>query len=139
MNDVALLARLAGVFGRFDPVPVDVGVAAVGAGRLAGHVAAALVLVADGLPGARGGGRLLGFAGGGGRVELEIESDGSAVELTGVASGVGELWVRWPGGERIVDVDPWGRFTAVGLPAGPLSVAVRGVGAPDAVGPWFVG
>ncbi|HEX4720887.1 MAG TPA: hypothetical protein VH333_00125 [Pseudonocardiaceae bacterium] len=136
MNDSELLARLADVLDRFDPVPAEVEMAATGAGRLAGRVASTLALVADGLPGARGGGRLLGFAGDGRRVELEIESDGSVVELTGVASGVAELRVRWPGGERVVDVDSWGRFTVAGLPAGPLSMVVR---APDAVGPWFVG
>ena len=135
-DDLELLARLADVFDRFDPVPTDVETAATGARQLVGRVASALALVADGLPGARGGGRLLGFAGGGRRVELEIESDGLTVELTGVASGVAELWVRWPGGERAVDVDSWGRFTVTGLPAGPLSLAVR---EPDAVGPWFVG
>lgn len=139
MNDAELLRRLAVMFEKFDPVPPDIDATAMRAGQLAGHPSTALALVADGLPGTRGDGRLLGFAGNGGRIELEIDSDGLTVELTGVASTVGELWVRWPSGNRHVDVDTWGRFSVVGLPTGPLSLTVRADGAPDAVGPWFVG
>jgi hypothetical protein len=139
MNDAELLGRLADMFELFDPVPAGIGRAAVQAGSLTGPVTA-LALVADGLPGAvRGGGRLLGFAGPGGRVDVEVDGAGGTVELTGIIAAAGELWARWPGGARCVDVDAWGRFTVSGLPAGPLSLLLRADGMPDAVGPWFVG
>jgi hypothetical protein len=133
VNDAELLRQLAEAFEKFDPMPAAIGVAASAAGLLAGHASTALVLVADGLPGTRGGGRL-GFAGDERRIELEIDSDGVTVNLTGVASGVEELRIRWPTGDRPIDIDTGGRFSVAGLPAGPLSLAIRGV-----VGPWFVG
>lgn len=135
MTDADLLARLAELFARFDPMPVRIGRAAAGAGALAGRDSGSLALVVPG--GIRGGEHVVGFAGAAGRVDVEIDGDGVAVELTGVASIVGELWVRWPGGARRVDVDAWGRFAVSGLPAGPLSLAV--CGNTVAVGPWFVG
>ncbi len=134
MNDEELLRRLGEVFERYDPVPVGIGAAAVRAGVLAGSVSSALALVADGdVDGVRGvGGRLLGFAWPGGRVDVQIDV---GVRLTGLVSGLmGSLWVRWPGGSRLVSVDSAGRFVVDGLPAGPLSLVVSG-----AVGPWFVG
>ena len=135
MTDAELLARLAALFARFDPVPAGIGRAAVGAGALAGRDSGSLAVVASG--GVRGGEHVVGFAGAAGRVDMEIDGDGVTVELTGVASVVGELWVRWPGGARRVDVDDWGRFVASGLPAGPLSLVVCGDAV--AVGPWVVG
>lgn len=135
MNDAELLGRLAAVFDRFDPVPAGIGRAAISAGRLAGSAPSALALVADGTPGAvRGGGRLLGFAGAGGRVDVQVDVEDTGVVLTGLVTAAGRLLVRWPDGSRPVDVDPWGRFTVSGLPAGPLSLVLDG-----AVGPWFVG
>ncbi len=145
MNDAELLRRLADVFERFDPVPAGIGQAAVLAGGRArdGGSSTALALVADGVPGTgvRGGGRLLGFAGPGCRIDVAVDAvdaDGSTVELTGLASPSVGVWVRWPGGSRRVDVDPWGRFTVSGLPAGPLSLMSRVDGRPAALGPWFV-
>lgn len=133
MNDEELLRRLADVFERYDPVPVGIGVDAVRAGVLAGSASSALVLVADGDGAVRGaGGRLLGFAWPGGRVDVQIDA---GVRLTGLVSGlIGSLWVRWPGGSRRLSVDSVGRFVVDGLPPGPLSLVVSG-----AVGPWFVG
>ena len=132
MSDRELLARVARAFERADPV---VGVAdAVRAGALAGSGAGALVLVTAGVRG----GRLLGFVGGGGRVDAEVDGDGVAVSLSGVTTADGELRVRWPRGKRLVDVDAWGRFVVDGLPAGPLSFVVRAADGVDAVGPWFV-
>ena len=133
MNDQELLRRLADVLDRYDPVPAGIGVDAVAAGLLAGSASAALVLVADGAGAVRGvGGRVLGFAWPGGRLDVQIDA---GVRLTGLVSGlIGSLWVRWPGGSRVVSVDSVGRFVVGGLPSGPLSFVVAG-----AVGPWFVG
>lgn len=136
MNDRGLLGRLAGVFERHDPVPADVVAAAELAGRLVRPARSwtALALV-DGTAGVRGDAGMIGFADRWGRVDVEVRTG----RLTGLCRGPGAVWVRWPGGERAVDVDDLGRFTVTGLPAGPLSVVVRRAGSPDAVGPWFVG
>jgi hypothetical protein len=134
MNDEELLRRLADVFERYDPVPVGIGADAVRAGALAGSASSALVLVADGdVGGVRGaGGRLLGFAWPGGRLDVQIDA---GVRLTGVVSGLmGSLRVRWPDGSRRVSVDSVGRFVVGGLPPGPLSFVLSG-----SVSPWFVG
>jgi hypothetical protein len=133
MNDQELLRRLADVLERYDPVPVGIGVDAVAAGLLAGSASSALALVADGAGAVRGvGGRVLGFAWPGGRLDVQIDA---GVRLTGLVSGlIDSLLVRWPGGSRLVSVDSVGRFVVGGLPAGPLSFVVSG-----AVGPWFVG
>jgi hypothetical protein len=132
MNDEELLRRLADVFERYDPVPAGIGVDAVRAGLLAGSASSALVVVADGEGAVRGGGRLLGFAWPGGRVDVQIDA---GVRLTGLVSIlISSLSVRWPGGSRVVSVDSVGRFVVDGLPAGPLSLVVAG-----SVSPWFVG
>jgi hypothetical protein len=135
VNDRGLLAGLAGAFERHDPVPSEVVAAAEGAGRLVGPARSwtALALV-DGPTGLRGGGAI-GFADRWGRVDVDVEPG----RLTGLRRGPGAVWVRWPAGERAVVVDDVGRFAVTGLPAGPLCVVLRRPGAPDAVGPWFVG
>jgi hypothetical protein len=133
MNDEELLRRLADVFERYDPVPAGIGLDAVRAGLLAGSASSTLALVADGAGAVRGvGGRLLGFAWPGGRIDVQIDA---GVRLTGLVSVlIDSLLVRWPGGSRLVSVDSVGRFVVDGLPAGPLSLVVAG-----SVSPWFVG
>jgi hypothetical protein len=133
-----LLRALAAAFERRDPVPGAVRAAAERAGDLVAAAAGwdALALVAG--ERMRGAGDLLGFADRRGRVDVQVDVDADAVRLTGLADG-GAVFVRWPGGERAVDVDDVGRFTVDGLPRGPLCVVVRRPGEPDAVGPWFVG
>jgi hypothetical protein len=137
VNDPVLLRELAAEFERHDPVPTQVRVAAEWAGSLVPQAKSWSTLKLVTGAGLRGDG-LLGFAGPAGRVDLEIESGDGTVTLSGLATR-GDVWVRWPGGERHAVVDDVGRFTVVGLPAGPLSVVVRRQGEPDAVGPWFVG
>jgi hypothetical protein len=147
LDDPALLDRLAALFDQHDPVPAGVAAMAEHAGRWVWRARSwsELPLVADGESGrVRGGGQLLGFASAAGRVDVEVSEDGpGSVRLTGLFSGSsvssGSVWVRWPTGERRLDVDELGRFTQNGLPAGPLSVVVRRPGEPDAAGPWFVG
>ncbi|HEX4703592.1 MAG TPA: hypothetical protein VH352_15800 [Pseudonocardiaceae bacterium] len=140
-TELRLLRRLAAAFERFDPVPAGIEAAAERAGVIAGTARSWLAVVADGSVGhvrGEGGGRLLGFAWVDGRVDVYIDSGATGVQLSGLVSGVvGSVWVRWPGGEVRADVDEFGRFVVVGLPAGPLSLAVRGAGV-DSVGPWFV-
>jgi hypothetical protein len=129
-----LLSTLVAAFEQHDPVPPDVTAAAVSAGLLVGPARSWTPLSLVGVGGLRGDG-LLGFADRLGRVDIEV----AAGRLTGVLRGVGDVWVRWPGGERRAAVDDVGRFTVDGLPAGPLCVVVRRPGEADAVGPWFVG
>jgi hypothetical protein len=131
------MRRVAVAFGLADPVPDTVFAAAQRAGRLVGVAAGwtSLALVAGG-DGMRGDSALLGFARRGHRVDVQVETTDS-VRLTGLASG-GDVWVRWPDGERRAVVDDIGRFTMTGLPRGPLCVVLRRAGRPDAVGPWFV-
>ncbi|HEY1573841.1 MAG TPA: hypothetical protein VGG05_21035 [Pseudonocardiaceae bacterium] len=139
MTDQELLRALAAAFDRQDPVPSAVRRDAERAGALVAAAAGwdALAFVAG--DHVRGAGDLLGFADQRCRVDVQVDahSDGS-VRLTGLAEG-GAVVVRWPDGERTVEVDDVGRFTVGGLPRGPLCVVVRRPGEPDAVGPWFVG
>ncbi|HEX5407833.1 MAG TPA: hypothetical protein VFX16_36675 [Pseudonocardiaceae bacterium] len=132
MNDPVLLSGLAAEFERHDPVPAAVQHAAELAGSLVQQAKSwnSLALLTG--AGVRGDAGLVRLAG----VDLEIDPapDGT-VRLTGLAAG-GEVWVRWPGGERCAGA---GQFAVDGLPAGPLSIVVRTPGRPDAVGPWFVG
>ncbi|HVV23820.1 MAG TPA: hypothetical protein VHF06_30580 [Pseudonocardiaceae bacterium] len=120
-------------FDRYDPVPADVRRAAERAAAFVGPRAA--LAAVDGMRGEQ----VLRFAGAAGRVVVEIECS-DTVRLVGFALGVGgALWVRWPAGERPIAVDALGEFRVDGLPPGPLSIAVRRHGLPDAVSPWFVG
>ncbi len=138
MTELDLLRRLAAAFDRVDPLPDGISTAAERAGQLVGPATTwtPLALVAGG-EGMRGDVALLGFARLRHRVDVQIECS-DTVRLTGLASG-GEVWVRWPDGERQAPVDDIGRFTLTGLPRGPLCIVLRLPGRPDAVGPWFVG
>lgn len=136
MTDQELLRALAAAFDREDPVPSAVRRAAERAGGLAARGWHELAFVTG--DHVRGAGDLLGFADQRCRVDVQVDVDLDSVRLTGLASG-GAVVVRWPDGERPVEVDDVGRFTVDGLPRGPLCVVVRRPGEPDAVGPWFVG
>ena len=133
-----LLRALAAAFDRRDPVPGPVRAAAEQAGDLVTDAAGWDVLALVAGERVRGAGDLLGFADRRCRVDVQVDTEGDTVRLAGLADG-GAVFVRWPGGERPVDVDDVGRFTVAGLPRGPLCVVVRRPGEPDAVGPWFVG
>jgi hypothetical protein len=138
MSESDLLRELMATFDSFDPVPADVSAAALRAGELAVGAKSCTPLVFVAGDGVRGPGDLLGFAGQGCRVDVQIDVAGDGVRLTGVAVG-GGMAIRWPGGEVSVDVDAVGRFTVAELPRGPLCVVLRRPGRRDAVGPWFVG
>lgn len=145
-----LLDELAAMFDQIDPVPAHV----VAAAEAAVEVVAAwrdldsvnygglLDIVADtALASASAGGvrategpRLVTFGAGrdhkaGERsveVEVGVEPAGT-LRLVGlvVPTGPGELEVRSPGGAFRVPVDELGRFRAVGVPAGPLSLVLH--------------
>jgi hypothetical protein len=150
-----LLDELAELFDRVDPVPAHVLAAADAAvevvaawrdldsvdyGGLLGIVTdTALTPEAAGVR-AGGGPRLVTFgtdSGGperrgdaGSQVEVEVEvgvEPAGTLRLVGlvVPTGPGELEVRSPGGAVRVPVDELGRFRAVGVPAGPLSLVLH--------------
>jgi hypothetical protein len=139
VTEQELLRALAAAFDRRDPVPGAVAADAERAGNLVADASgwAALALVAGDR--VRGADDLVGFADRRCRVDVQVEDVGGAVRLTGLVETEGAVFVRWPGGQRPVDVDDVGRFTVAGLPRGPLCFVVRRSGEPDAVGPWFVG
>jgi hypothetical protein len=150
-----LLDELVGLFGRLDPVPESV----VAAAELAPEVVAAwreldaglLDVLADTAlepvgAGVRAGGgpRLVTFGGGEGAhactVEVEVgEEPSGTLRLVGlvVPAGPGELEVRHPRGSLRVAVDELGRFRAVGVPAGPLSLVLHGAGERAATTEWI--
>lgn len=145
-----LLTELAEMFDRCDPVPSHVLAAAE---ATAGVVAAwrdldsldyggllevltdtALHLEPAGVR-AGGGPRLITFGTGDGddapTVEVEVGTEpAGTLRLVGlvVPTGPGELEVRSPGGAVRVPVDELGRFRAVGVPAGPLSLVLHCTG-----------
>jgi hypothetical protein len=132
-EDLALLTRLAAVFGRVDGVPADVRLAAERAGariprpeRLLEPVRALAFRTADGEP----------LVYGDGTVRIEVSTGFGW--LTGVVDAdVPEVTVRWAEGTWKVAVDEVGRFSADGLPGGPVCVSVR-LGDETVSTPWFV-
>lgn len=143
-----LLDELAALFDHIDPVPAHVLAAAEAAveivaawrdldtvdyGGLLGVVTdSALMAAPAGVRDAGGGPRLVTFGAGADdlarRVEVEVGMEpAGTLRLVGlvVPTGPGELEVRSPGGAVRVPVDELGRFRAVGVPAGPLSLVLH--------------
>lgn len=152
-----LLAELAGMFERADPVPDHVLAAAAAAPEVISAWrdldAGLLEVLADtALPaeaaGVRSGGspRLVTFGAGAGgpdddctvEVEVGVEPSGT-LRLVGlvVPTGPGVLEVRHPGGALRVPVDELGRFRAAGVPSGPLSLAIYGNGERTTTTDWI--
>jgi hypothetical protein len=143
-----LLDELAALFDHIDPVPAHVLAAAEAAvevvaawrdldsidyGELLGVVTdTALAMEPAGVRDGGGGPRLVTFGadteGQDRRVEVEVGVEpAGTLRLVGlvVPTGPGELEVRSPGGAVRVPVDELGRFRAVGVPAGPLSLVLH--------------
>lgn len=165
MNDFSpaervLLARLAGLFDRLDPVPAEVGRAAERAVdvlrptvswrrlQLVRDSAIRPLTVAMRGPGTR---RRLSFGIGRQLLDIELESlaDGT-LALTGLLAESGDdadapsgeqarVWVRWPSGAGWGVVDEVGRFALDGIPAGPLCLLVARTSTEMGLTPWFVG
>lgn len=150
-----LLDDLAAMFAQLDPVPDHVITAAVAApGVVAAWAdldAGLLDVLADSVlqpmaAGMRSGGgaRLVTFGSADGpdgcsvEVEVGVEPSGM-LRLVGlvVPTGPGELEVRHPGGALRVPVDELGRFRAAGVPPGPLSLVIHGIGARATATDWI--
>jgi hypothetical protein len=148
--DAALLAELAALVDRLDPVPDAAAHAARQAFTLRPRHGRArvLALVRDTALGVgpvpvRGPERhVLDFAGATTLLTVEVgRSRPGTVRLRGLldTERPGALLAHWPDGELSVAVDRIGGFAVDGLPAGPLCLAVRAPGEPTAVTPWFLG
>ncbi len=133
-DDDALLAELAGIFARVDPVPDEVTLAARSAlawRSMDAELAELLhdsALEAQPLAGVRstgGGWRALTFETPDGiAIEVEVAVERSKRSLIGqlVPPGLAKVVVRFPGAEFPVHTDELGRFQATGLRPGPVSL-----------------
>jgi hypothetical protein len=139
-----LLAELRQVIESADPIPDSVLAAAKASFTWRTIDAEIAELVADSaasatLVGATTrasvGPRLLTFEGAGLTVEVEVGETGDSRHLVGqlIPVGSASVSVRWSGGSLDVAADDLGRFSADGVPAGPISLAVTRAGAVAAV------
>jgi hypothetical protein len=127
-TDDGLMARLADLLDRVDPVPVDVLIAAraSAAWRNVDDELAELVRdsasESDELAGVRGGGRLLTFSSDALTLELEVLAGGRGI--TGQVAGprMPRIELHRPDGSRTVEADQVGRFSAREIGPGPLSL-----------------
>lgn len=130
-----VLALLGAAAAEADPVPEAVreaARAALGWRTLDADLAA---LVEDSaqdahlaLTGVRGDGpRLLTFEADDTAVVVEVTATGTARRLLGqlVEPRSADIEVRHPGGTTTISADELGRFTAAGIPAGPVSIVCR--------------
>lgn len=131
-TDHALLARLGSTFDATDPVPQEVVALARTSLSWRDPDVALAELVADSLTDAAlvrtrraGGPRLLTFEAAGLTIEVEVAEDGGRRRLLGqlVPPSRAEIVVRWANGQRHVDADEIGRFSASGIPAGQVSLS----------------
>lgn len=148
-TDPQLLARLAELLARVEPVTEEVVTAARGSFAWRGPDADLAELVYDSavdedpLVGVRGGGsaRQLTFEGQGLTVDMEVASPDRRVVGQLVPPRAARIELRHPKGSRFVDTDDHGRFQVDGLPHGPVSLRCRPADAPDAPGTttdWLV-
>lgn len=131
-NDQGMLAKLRSTFETIDPVPPAV-VDLARASLIWRDPDAALAdLIADSLTDAamvrtRGsaGPRLLTFKADDLTIEIEVAEDGGTCRLLGqlVPPSPADVVVRWADGHRDVRADELGRFTASGVPSGPVSLS----------------
>jgi hypothetical protein len=122
---MSVLADLARLLRRLDPMPPRVLDDALAAGALVHRPRAGLLVLADTVSAARSAGRRLRIGRAGEPlVEVEIRQVGDAQRLAGLATAT-PLTVRHESGEIGVHVDACGYFT-VEVPAGPIRIALDG-------------
>jgi hypothetical protein len=132
-TDEEVLARLAGLAARLDPVPADVEAAARASlawARVASELADLVYdsAVDEGeLVGIRGGapGRQLTFEGPGLTVEIEVAPGGGRLVGQLVPPQAARIEVRHLGGSLSVESDELGRFSAERISPGPVSLRCR--------------
>ncbi len=132
VDDVELLATLRGIWDAVDPVPAHVLEAARGAfaWRDIDTELAELILdsrLEEAAVRSGDGPRLLTFATDGLTVEVEIATTSTGRNLVGqlVPPGPADVTVRCNGPDRVVQADQLGRFSAPGVPPGPVSLLCR--------------
>lgn len=131
-EDTDLLAALRGIWEQVDPVPEHVLDAARGAFAWRDIDAELAELVLDsrltdaGVRSAEGP-RLLTFEAPGLTIEVEVGATATGRNLVGqlVPPGPATVTVRCNGPDRTLEADDLGRFSAVGVPAGPVSLLCR--------------
>ncbi|GGP56638.1 hypothetical protein [Saccharothrix coeruleofusca] len=135
-----LLADLADLLNRVDPVPAPLADAAAAALAQRLDPAVPLPLIADSAledpEGVRGvgGARTLRFA----DLDLRLEPRGRrAVHVVGRAREAADAVVRWPGGGAWAAAER-GWFQFEGVPCGPVAFVLRGPGRADRGTGWFV-
>jgi len=130
LSDDEIVERLGRLVRQHDPVPDAVVASARQAFAARARFEDVAELVYDSatdeeLIGVRGGGRQLSFTGRTLTIELEaLAGRRRVVGQVAPASG-GEAAVRHRGGEVLASIDALGRFSADGIPAGPVSVRCR--------------
>lgn len=139
LSDQDLLARLAELLDRADPVPPTV--VAQARAALAARTPAVLTrLITDSAhtTGAHTSGtsstRTLRFT----ALDVVLEPALEGLHVTGFARTGTTLHVRWPTGTRTTDLGPGGFFHLDHIPAGPLKFLLRQEDAPDTATRWFV-
>lgn len=129
-NDHALLTQLRSTFERTDPVPPNVVDLARSILAWRDPDAALAELVADSLTGGAPvrapqdlGPRLLTFKTDELTIEIEVAKHGDTRRVLGqlIPAGQAKVIVRWADGQMQVHADHIGRFSASGIPAGPVS------------------
>lgn len=133
--DRELLAALRDAWDQVDPVPAFVLEAARGAFAWRDIDTELAELVSDSRleeTSVRGldGPRLLTFTAGGLTVEVEVAVTPGGRDIVGqrVPPQPATVTIRCNGPDRVVDADELGRFSAAGVPAGPVSLLCRGGG-----------
>lgn len=131
-SDHAVLAQLGSAFEAIDPVPQEAMELAHASLSWRDPGVALAELVADSLMDAAsvrtrraGGPRLLTFEADGLTIELEVAEDGESRRLLGqlVPPARAEVVIRWANGQKHVNADQIGRFSASAIPAGQVSLS----------------
>lgn len=134
-SDLDLLALLADLLDRADPVPEPV--VAQARAALVGRTDAILTRLITDSAHTRGSHttRTLRFT----ALDVVLEPAPGGLHVTGFAHTGATLHAHWPTGSLTTPLGPGGFFHLDHLPAGPLKFLLRQEGAPDTATRWFVG
>lgn len=140
LSDLDLLALLAGLLDRIDPVPEFVVAQAEAAlVERTGAVLTRLITDSAHTRGTRTAhtrtARTLRFT----ALDVVLEPAPGGLHATGFAHTGTTLHTHWPTGSLTTPLGPGGFFHLAHVPSGPLKFVLRQGGAPDTATRWFVG